>query len=362
VPSRDGEGELEKISRSPFLSFFCRERFIAMSHLSKGSHQSLAVPASLLQAVARATLSFLSPVQVPQVLGDFDGSDIQTSAGPLWLLTNGLCEDTDLWHPDVLRYYGASYQEDDGELYPLIAPEAQFIEPDGIVLPGYLTDVRLGYSAWWQNRKWACPRLEYCYIPADPDCQLHGLERENPGYWTRQDFLRAFVESEAERLAPLVRAVQGEVLLDLVSFPDRYVLHMLVPFEHTCEHFGTREAWHHFLRSLFPVAETPMLVYLDTNCEQERGGDPDLSNASGKSYGCSLYDMTFASSFLSEAGEEEAEAFGDWLRTQEPCLKVWGPSEDAVVHNARLACDEQNFIPINPFTRAYLPRTVHLLA
>ncbi|HEU5376888.1 MAG TPA: hypothetical protein VFV38_15740 [Ktedonobacteraceae bacterium] len=328
-----------------------------LQFFSKGSRRGIVVPTSLLRAVARETLSFLSAVQVPQVLGHFGACDVQTSAGPLWLLTNGQCEDTGYWHPDVLRYHGESYQ--DGEdRYPLIAPEAQFIEPALLALPRYFTDLCLGYSAWWQARKWICPTLEYCYIPADPDCQLHGLKRENPGFWTRPDTLRAFVEKEAERLASLVRAVQGEVLLDLVSFSDRYVLHLLVPCEQVSVHFGTCEAWQRFLRALFPVTPPSKLVFLNTNCEQERGGLPELSNAAGKSYGASVYDLTEAPSFLSEDADA-GELLGKWLQTQEAYLKAWGPGEAAAIYNARLACAEENLIPVNPVTRRYLSRNHH---
>jgi hypothetical protein len=145
-----------------------------------------------------------------------------------------------------------------------------------------------------------------------------------------------------------------------VSSPDRYGLHILAPFEQVFAHFGTREVWQHFLRSLFPAAPSPRLVFLDTNCEQERGGPPELANAAGKSYGASVYDLGHAPAFVSEERDEE-ELLAEWLHEQECCLKAWGPSEAAAVHNARLACAEQNFVPVHPITRRYLPKARHLV-
>jgi hypothetical protein len=304
----------------------------------------------------------LSPVKVSQVLGSFGTGDTQTTQGPLWVLTNGLGENTGHWDTSVFAYYHAGYQITDEEAYPLTPQEDQFIQPDGIDLAEYATDLQLGYTVWWRDRKWFSPLLEYCYEPDNPIYQHHGLERGTGDFLSRPNCLRAFVESEAERLADLLRLVHGEILLDLEGFTDRYVIHLLVPVADVLSQFPDNKAWLSFARSLFPVTETPMLVYIDTNCESERGGNPDLSNAVGKSYRCSVYDMALAPWFLSEVGGEEVETFGDWLRTQEPCLKVWAHSEAAAIHNARLACDERNLIPVNPFTHRYLPRTVHSLA
>ncbi|HEU5381591.1 MAG TPA: hypothetical protein VFV38_39725 [Ktedonobacteraceae bacterium] len=304
---------------------------------------------------------FLSAVQVAQILGEFGTGDVQTTHGPLWFLTNGLAENTGHWHTDVFDYFGVGYQATvNEESYPLTPQEEQFIQPDGITLAEYATNLRLGYTVWWQDRKWFCPLLEYCYEPEDPILQYHGRGRERGDFLSRPYCLRAFVESEAERLTALLRPLHGEVLLDLEGFTDRYVIYLLSPVADVLARFPDNGAWHSFLRSLFPVTETPLLIYLDTNCEHEHDGVPNLSNASGKSYGCSLYDLPLVPSVLSEDGDE-VEAFGDWLRTQEPCLKVWAPSEAAAIYNARLACDARNLIPVNPFTRRYLPRTVHLL-
>ncbi len=82
-----------------------------------------------------------------------------------------------------------------------------------------------------------------------------------------------------------------------------------------------------------------------------------MYNSSGKSYGCSIYDITHAPVFF--PGDDDA--LFTWLHEQEPGEKGWGPSEAAAVHNARLLCDEQNYVPVDPFTRTYLPRKVHLL-
>lgn len=306
-------------------------------------------------------LDSLSPVKVAQTLGDFGTGDVQTTHGPLWVLTNGLCENTGYWHTEVFRYHGASYQAAAGqEPYPLTHQEAAFIQPDGIDLPGYATDLHLGYSVWWQNRKWLSPLLEYCYEPEDPAAKHHGVERGEADFFSRLDCLRAFVECEAERLSVLLHPMHGEVLLDLEGFTDRYAIHLLVPCGVVLGQFRGSEAWQHFLRALFPATETPSLIYIDTNCEQERGGLPGLSNAVGKSYGCALYDLTQAPSFVS-ADRDDGELLEDWLHEQEACLKVWGPSEEAAVHNARLACDEHSFVPVNPLTRRYLPRQAHML-
>ncbi len=108
---------------------------------------------------------------------------------------------------------------------------------------------------------------------------------------------------------------------------------------------------------VLPVKE-PGLVYIDDgDIEQERGGDPAVSNRNGKSYGCSIYDLTAIAAF----SEEDEDAFRDWLREQEAVEKVWAPSEKAAVHNARLTCYKHNWLPINPFTRRYVPRQTYTL-
>jgi hypothetical protein len=75
----------------------------------------------------------------------------------------------------------------------------------------------------------------------------------------------------------------------------------------------------------------------------------------GNPIGCALYDLTDAPDFPSD----DDDFFSDWLYQRDSCLKVWAPSEDAAIYNARLACDEENFVPIDPLTRRYLPRSVH---
>ena len=97
----------------------------------------------------------LSPVKVSQTLGTFGTGDIQTTRGPLWVLTDGTCENTGQWDTSVFSYYGASYQEDESDrgAYPLTVQEAQFLQAEALGLPEYATEMRLGYSAWWQGKK-----------------------------------------------------------------------------------------------------------------------------------------------------------------------------------------------------------------
>lgn len=300
----------------------------------------------------------LSPVKVAQTLGDFGTGDVQTTRGPLWFLTNDLCENTGYWHTDVFDYHNVAYQgATETESYPLTRAEAQFIQPDGIDLPGYATEMLLGSSVWWQNQKWFCPTLEFCYQPDVSTNKHHGLTFEEADFLSRKDCLRAFVESEAERLGERLRSLLGEVLLDLDGLPDRFVLHLLVPVTVVQARFHTLQEWQEFLGSLFLVTADPVLVYLDLNCEQDRGGPEELTNTIGKSFGCAVYDVTHAPDFPAD----DPDTFSDWLYTQDSCLKVWARSPEAARHNARLACDECNFIPVHPFTRRYLPREIHLL-
>src|SRR5579862_969721 len=106
----------------------------------------------------------------PRVLGSFGREDVQTTQGPLWFVTNGLCEPA-YWNAGVFDHYGAGYQESSpyygGETpYPLTRAEEAYVSPDGLLLPHYCTDLRLGYTVWWKAQKWVCPTLEYSYASA----------------------------------------------------------------------------------------------------------------------------------------------------------------------------------------------------
>ncbi len=302
----------------------------------------------------------VSGPEVSHVLGSFGTGDIQTTHGSVWILTNGECENTGHWDTAVFSYYGSDYQEGDhdSQSYPLTLQESQFLQPGGLDLPEYATEMLLGYSAWWQNRKWFCPILEYCYEPEGSADKHHGLQLQEMDLLAQKDGLRVFVESEAERLAALLFPLDGVVLLDLDSLPDRYSIHLFVPCERVLARFQACDEWYQLLRFWFSITQDPVLVYIDTNCEQEHGGNPEVSNSSGKSYGCAVYELTHAPHF----SPDDFDSLHDWLRNEaEPLLKAWGPSEEAAVHNARLLCHEQNYVPVDPYTHAYLPRKLHML-
>jgi hypothetical protein len=300
----------------------------------------------------------LSRVEVPQVLGSFTGVDVQTTHGPLWYLTSGLCEDTGYWNQEVFQFH----QVASGDGYPLTPAEIPFIQSDGVTISGYITDILTGYSIWWQNKKWFSPSLEYCYQPEKEEDQFHGRPRVNtPSFFDRPEALRVFVESEAERLQHIVSADGGSVLLDLESHPDRYCISLLFPCDLVIKRFEVQN-WRRYLHNLFlfalPVKE-PWLVYIDDcNIEQDRHHAPAISNRNGKLYGCSIYNLNTVAPF----SEENDDAFREWFREQEAVEKVWAPSEGAAVHNARLQCYNYNWLPIDPVTCRYVPRSHYLNA
>lgn len=317
---------------------------------------------TLLNNMLAANTLFVPATHVfrtkPYVLGTFGAGDVQTTRDPLWFLTDRDCVDTGMWTPQVFAHDQAACQPG----FPLTQEEAHFIAPGVLALERYPTDLFMGYSAWWQRRKWYCPLLEYCYEPLESYSLLHELRVEP---LADRNVLRAFVRSEAERLfLALQGSDEGTVLLDLDSARDRFRLYLCVPVAAVCTRYSSRGEWQRHLAALFPYEEgalgvgTP--VYIDdASYAQDRHPDGCACadhNANLESFGCSVYDLSSA-----PASARDDESFRKWLGTRQALTVAWAPGKDAARHAARLYCERLGYQPLDPSSRQPLPREQHIL-
>lgn len=256
----------------------------------------------LLERLLRARTIFtgqqLRPV--PHVLQT--RSSVETTQGPLWLLTDECGQDL--------------------QRYPSLTSEEQrYLGCGPLSLVSYPTSLLSGYSAWWQGQKWYSPAMCYGYEPL------------STGEGIGKHIVWAFVKSEAERLMRARAMVPGAtVLLDLNPSSDCLVLCLLVPMQTVIDNC-TPAAWFQFLTSLFEVPSALPLgtqVYLQCNKQ-------DLI------YSCRIFDMAEAP--LSD----EANVVTAWLHDQDPCRVEWGPSEQVALHNARLVCERLGYEPVDLF-------------
>ena len=158
------------------------------------------------------------------------GSDpfLLTREGPLWILTNGSCESTDHWTPSQFERLGIDYQKDSPYgPYPLTLQEQRFIGEDSLSLNDNDFDsLYLGYSAFWQGKKWLCPTLEY----------LKTEERD-----------RGWIEEEKEKWRHIITPLDGSVVEE-EALEDRYTLLLLIPFRSIGRlHIADFDGWKAFL-------------------------------------------------------------------------------------------------------------------
>jgi hypothetical protein len=230
------------------------------------------------------------------------GTAIYTTDGPLWFLTNGLCESTDYWNPEILRFY---YEKCSDE-YPLSDEEKNYITAMELeVTDEYF--LNMGYTVWWKNKKYFAPTLEI--VPS------------------------LYRSAQSQYISKIVRYLDGDVIFDKRGLLGRFCIHILVPCSTVLRHFSL-EQWNTFLKSLF-VSET-MYVYIDENCDQEHGGNSNLANSNGKSYGCSVYNIQNA--------PYDEEEFSRWLHLQNPLFTEWSASEEAAIYNANYECEKKGYM------------------
>jgi len=156
---------------------------------------------------------------------------VVTEQGPLWFLTNGLCESTEHWTPLQFERLGLSYQKD-GPYgpYPLTQQEERLIAANGFrtIKNGIL---RLGYSVLWQDKKWLCATIEYEF----EDCN-DVTEYEH------------FSEEQA-RWQKILTPLDGYALPEYSSpLHDRYTLNLVVPFPVAIGQFTDYWHWNNFLK------------------------------------------------------------------------------------------------------------------
>jgi hypothetical protein len=324
----------------------------------------LEIAARLLDPLLAARTVYTPATSVmhslPLVLGHFGLEDTQTSGGPLWFLTN-VDGSAGAWDRRVLAHYGQDFRagpDRAGSSHPLTEEEGALAGTGAFQLRWYPSSLFMGRTAWWRNRKWASPSLAFGYraptVPADPR-QVQTADRL---------VLRAFVESEAERL---YRALQGHdgstVLLDLDGRPGRYGLHLLVPMYVLLSRYASAGDWLSFLLTLFapePGSLPPGTpVFIDDARFEHGQHDPGCEcgacDGSGKAFGCRYYDLTPAPAFLGWG------AVRAWLETRDCVEVVWAASEGTALHKARLVCERRGYDPVDPFSRAPIPREHHAL-
>jgi len=147
------------------------------------------------------------------------------STAPLYL-TNGCCEPTHDYVPDLFGERGLPAGEFDGEFYPLTDAEAVYIGEDvAKTADGYLAF--LGYSSLYKGEKFLMPSIEV----------LFG-EEDEPG----REEAHAFVRALSDDLRPRIEAIGGHVFI-VEDYADRQVIQVLVPFSYAMENASAFYEW-----------------------------------------------------------------------------------------------------------------------
>lgn len=84
-----------------------------------------------------------------------------------------------------------------------------------------------------------------------------------------------------------------------------------------------------------------VVVLLDDTDWHGSGCTCGLCNANGKSYGVAIYNA------LQTPEASDGDDFHERLREQEPLARVYGPSEDAAYHNARLEAAQAGWMEVS---------------
>lgn len=157
---------------------------------------------------------------------------VQTEQGPVYYLTNGSCESTDYWTPQTFDYLGLPYQgETEWGPYPLSREEERYIAEDGVNTRAG-GSLSLGYSIFWQGKKWLAPTIEYPYSR---------LGRPSKR-------LKERVLAEERRIKRALDALGVQVIEDFDCCDDRLCLIVALPFEEVMKAFGGLDSWKAFLQ------------------------------------------------------------------------------------------------------------------
>lgn len=159
-----------------------------------------------------------------------DYPHITIEGEPLYVLTNQGCEDTGYWAHEQFEQLGLEYGED----YPLTDEEANLIACHNVMtlLGG---DLMFGYSALFQNKKWAMPTIEY-YL-GDPRQQVASASAT----------IAEDAERERKAIQELVATYQGRASYEQGGLEDRITVLILVPLQTLQEAFGHWNAWKRYL-------------------------------------------------------------------------------------------------------------------